>query len=408
MDLTPMHKRVIALDVHQAKITACAVVEHDDGRVEFSKRDFGAFKRDRRALAQWALEIRPEVVVMESTGVYWKSPFAALEAVGIIAWVVNAHHVKTVPGRKTDMADAQWLATLARSGLLRASFIPPKDFRELRLVARQRQKLVGMCSAEKNRLHKVLVDAGIRINVVVADIHGASARAMVKALIEGRAMHEVLDKKGRLRASREDLFEALSTEQFSTVHRFVAEEIMQHIEQIEQRVARMDQYLLDGLKAWQPQLNLLQTVPGIDIQGAAMLLVEIGADMAVFGSAERLASWVGICPGNNESAGKRKSGRIRKGNAWVRRLLCEFAQAAARTRCALKAKFESLAIRKGHKKSVVALAHKMLRTIYAMLASGTHYQDRSVDYEALSVARNAPRWIKMLRKHGFIAQAATA
>ena len=376
--------------------------------MEVTKRDFGAFKRDRRALAQWSLEIRPEVVVMESTGVYWKSPFAALEAVGIVAWVVNARHVKAVPGRKTDMADAQWLATLARAGLLRASFIPPVDFRQLRLVARQRQKLVGMCSAEKNRLHKVLVDAGIRINVVVADIHGASAREMVKALIKDQPMHEVLDRKGRLRASREELFEALSTEQFSAVHRFVAGEIMQHIEQIEQRISRMDQYLLEGLKAWQPQLNLLQTIPGIDSQGAAMLLVEIGADMDVFGSAERLASWVGICPGNNESAGKRKSGRIRRGNAWVRRLLCEFAQAAARTRCALKAKFDSLAIRKGHKKSVVALAHKMLRTIYAMLASGTHYQDRSVDYEALSVARNAPRWIKMLRKHGFMAESAAA
>ena len=336
---------------------------------------------------------------------YWKSPFAALEAVGIIAWVVNARHVKAVPGRKTDMADAQWLATLARAGLLRASFIPPVDFRQLRLVARQRQKLVGMCSAEKNRLHKVLVDAGIRINVLVADIHGQSARAMVKALLEGQPMHEVLDCKGRLRASREELFEALSTEQFSATHRFVAQEIMEHIEQ---RVARMDQYLLDGLRAWQPQLNLLQTLPGIDIQGAAMLLVEIGADMNVFGSAERLASWVGICPGNNESAGKRKTGRIRKGNAWVRRLLCEFAQAAARTRCALKAKFDALAIRKGRKKSVVALAHKMLRTVYAMLSNATHYQDKEVDYEALNVQRNAPRWIKMLRKHGFIATPAAA
>jgi transposase len=403
-----MHKRVIALDVHQARISACAIIEHDDGRLEEIKRDFGTFKRDRRALAQWALEIRPEVMVMESTGVYWKSPFAALEAVGIIAWVVNARHVKAVPGRKTDVADAQWLATLARAGLLRASFIPPVQMRQLRLVARQRQKLVGMCSAEKNRLHKVLVDAGIRLNVLVADIHGQSARAMVKALIEGKPMHEILDDKGRLRASREELCEALSTEQFSQVHRFVAGEIMQHIEQIEQRIEHMDQYLLQGLQAWQPQLKLLQTLPGIDQTGAAMLLVELGADMTAFGSAERLASWVGICPGNNESAGKRKSGRIRRGNAWVRRLLCEFAQAAARTRCAFKAKFESLAIRKGHKKSIVALAHKMLRTIYAMLATGTHYQDRSVDYEALSVARNAPRWIKMLRKHGYIATPAAA
>jgi len=408
MELKPMHRRVIALDVHQAKITACAVVEHDDGRVEVTKRDFGAFRRDRRALAEWALQIGPEVVVMESTGVYWKSPFAALEAVGIIAWVVNARHVKAVPGRKTDMADAQWLATLARAGLLRASFIPPARMRELRLVARQRQKLVGMCSAEKNRLHKVLVDAGIRINVLVNDIHGQSARAMVKALLQDRPLHEVLDLKGRLRASRVELFEALSTEQLSATHRFVANEILQHIEQIEQRIALMDQYLLQGLQPWQAQLKLLQTIPGIDEQGAAMLLVEIGADMDAFGSAERLASWVGICPGNNESAGKRKSGRIRRGNAWVRRLLCEFAQAAARTRCAFKDKFQALAIRKGHKKSIVALAHKILRTVYAMLANGAHYQDRAVDYEALNVQRNAPRWIKMLRKHGFIATPAAA
>jgi len=408
MELTPMHRRVIALDVHQSKINACAIVEHDDGRVEITRRDFGAFKRDRRALAQWALEICPEVVVMESTGVYWKSPFAALEAVGIVAWVVNARHVKAVPGRKTDVADAQWLATLARAGLLRASFIPPVQMRQLRLVARQRQKMVGMCSAEKNRLHKVLVDAGIRINVLVADIHGASARAMVKALIAGKPMHEVLDCKGRLRASRQELFEAIDTEQFSAAHRFVAHEIMEHIEQIEQRIARLDAYLLEGLKSWQPQLKLLQTIPGIDEQGAAMLLVEIGSDMGAFGSAERLASWVGICPGNNESAGKRKTGRIRKGNAWVRRLLCEFAQAAGRTRCALKAKFDALAIRKGRKKSVIALAHKMLRTVYAMLASGTHYQDKEVDYEALNVQRNAPRWIKMLKKHGFIPTPACA
>ena len=408
MELTPIYKRVIALDVHQAKITACAIVEHNDGHQEMTKLDFGAFKRDRRALGQWALRIRPEVVVMESTGVYWKSPFAALEAVGINAWVVNARHVKAVPGRKTDMADAQWLATLARAGLLRASFIPRVEFRRLRLVARQRQKLVGVLSAEKNRLHKVLVDGGVRLNVLVSDVHGQSARAMIKALIRGAPISEILDLKGRLSASREELFEALSTEQFSATHAFVCAEIMQHIEYVEQRIARMDDHLVGALQAWQPQLNLLQTVPGVDRIGAAMLLVEIGADMSAFGSAERLASWLGICPGNNESAGKRKTGRIRKGNAWVRRLLCEFANAAARTRSALRAKFDSLVARKGRKKSVIALAHKMLRTIYAMLSSATHYEDKTVDYEAMSVAKNAPRWIRMLKKHGFIGQAAAA
>jgi len=149
-------------------------------------------------------------------------------------------------------------------------------------------------------------------------------------------------------------------------------------------------------------LQLLQTLPGVDLMGAAMLQVEIGGDMSVFGSAQRLASWVGICPGNNESAGKRKSGRIRKGNAWVRRLLCEFAQAAARSRCALKGKFQALSVRKGHKRSIVALAHKMLRIIYAVLSKQKPYEDKSVDYEALMVARNAPRWLQMLVKHGYV------
>lgn len=225
---------------------------------------------------------------------------------------------------------------------------------------------------------------------------------MVKAIIAGKPMSEILDCAGRLRATRAELFEALQPEELSTQHLFVLTELMTHIEELEAAMARFERALLDGLTAWQPQLILLQTIPGIDAMGAAMLLVEIGPDMASFGSAQRLASWVGICPGNNESAGKRKSGRTRKGNAWVRRLLCEFAQAAARSRCAFKDKFSALTIRKGHKKSIVALGHKMLRTIYAMLTDGTHYQDRTVDYEALSVQRNASRWIKMLVKHGFI------
>jgi transposase len=241
--------------------------------------------------------------------------------------------------------------------------------------------------------------------VLVSDIHGQAGRAMVKALIEGKSVDEILNLAGRLRASRADLFEALQPEELSSAHLFVLSEIMAHIEELEARMGRFEQTLVEGLTAWTPQLVLLQTIPGIDRMGAAMLLVEIGADMQAFGNAEKLASWVGICPGNNESVGKRKSGKTRKGNAWVRRLLCEFAQAVARSRCALKEKFEALRIRKGHKKSIVALAHKMLRIIFAMLKNNTPYQDRVVDYEALIVKRNAPRWIKMLLKHGFISPA---
>jgi transposase len=223
MELKPMYKRVIGRDVHQAQITACALIEAEDGTTRIERHQFGAFQRDRRALAEWAASLRPDVVVMESTGIYWKSPYAALERVGIRAQVVNARHVKNVPGRKTDVGDAQWLATLARAGLLRGSFVPPNVMRELRLIARQRQKLGRQLASEKNRMHKLLVDGGIRLGVVVSDIHGQSARAMVKALIAGQSPSGVLSlASARLKATREQLFDAVQGELTSS-HRFVLE-----------------------------------------------------------------------------------------------------------------------------------------------------------------------------------------
>ena len=233
------------------------------------QRQFGAFKRDRRELAEWAVGFSPECVVMESTGIYWKSPYAALEAAGIRAQVVNARHVKQVPGRKTDLGDAQWLAILARAGLLRGSFVPPANLRELRLISRQRQKRVGLLASEKNRLHKVLADGGIRLSVVVSDLHGQSARAMIKAILAGKPPHEVLNLASRrLKASREELFDALQGE-LTGSHCFVLNELMQHVEELEARIARFDARLLDGLKGAHPTLTLLQTLPGIDLIGAA-------------------------------------------------------------------------------------------------------------------------------------------
>ena len=406
MELVPIHKRVIGLDVHQAQITACAIIEEASGETRIEQRQFGGFKRDRRELAAWAATLCPEEVVMESTGIYWKSPYAALEAAGIRAKVVNARHVKQVPGRKTDVGDAQWLATLARAGLLRGSFVPPAKLRELRLIARQRQKLVGLLSSEKNRLHKVLTDAGVRLGVVVSDIHGQSARAMIKGILQGQTPNEVLSLASRrLKASREVLHDALQGE-LTASHLFVLDELLRHIEELEARIARFDARLLHELAGEHNALALLQTLPGVDTIGAAMLLVEIGSDMSVFGNPDRLASWVGICPGNNESAGKRKSGRVRKGNPYVRRLLCEFAHAASRTKSAFHAKFQSLIVRRGHKRAIVALAHKMLRTIFFMLKRGDYYRDSATNYEQLSVQRNASRWIKALTRFGFIPAAA--
>ena len=405
MELIPLYKRVIGLDIHQAQITACALIEEPDGSTRMEQRQFGGFKRDRGELADWAASLRPDEVVMESTGIYWKSPYAALESVGIRAKVVNARHVKNVPGRKTDVGDAHWLAMLARAGLLRGSFVPPAKLRELRLVARQRQKLVGQLASEKNRLHKVLTDSGIRLGVVVSDLHGKSCRAMIKAIITGASPGDVLmHANHRLRASRAEIFEALQGD-LTDSHRFVLDELMHHIEEIEARIARFDTRLLHELESERNSLALLQTIPGVDLMGAAMLLVEIGTDMMAFGSPDRIASWVGICPGNNESAGKRKSGHLRKGNPYVRRLLCEFAHAASRTTSVFKSKFQALVVRRGYKRAIIAIGHKILRTIFFMLKKREHYRDSATDYEELSVKRNAPRWIKALTKFGFITPA---
>ena len=405
MELMALYKRVIGLDIHQAQITACALIEEPDGNSRIEQRQFGGYKRDRRELADWVASLKPDEVVMENTGIYWKSPYAALEVAGIRAKVVNARHVKNVPGRKTDVGDAHWLATLARAGLLRGSFVPPAKLRELRLIARQRQKLVGQLASEKNRLHKVPTDAGVRLGVVVSDLHGQSARAMVKAIIAGQPPHAVLKLAStRLKASRAEIFDALQGD-LSASHRFVLDELMRHIAEIEARIARFDARLLADLESGRTTLALLQTIPGVDLIGAAMLLIEIGTDMDAFGSADRLASWVGICPGNNESAGKRKSGHLRKGNLYVRRLLCEFAHAASRTTSVFKSEFQSLVVRRGYKRAIIAIGHKILRTIFFMLKRREHYRDSATDYEALSVQRNAPRWIKALTKFGFIAQA---
>jgi transposase len=402
MELTPIYQRVVALEVHQAKLTVCALCENADGQAQVELREFGGFKRDRRALAEWVASFEPEVVVMESTGIYWKSPYAALEKVGIVALVVNAHHVKQVPGRKTDIADAQWLAILARSGLLKGGFVPPQKLRELRLVSRQMQKFTGILAGEKNRLHKVLTDGGIRLSAVVSDIHGASARAMIKGLLDGERPEQVLAYASkRLKASDEELRDALDGE-LSDTHRFVLGEILAHIEELEARIHGFQQHLLAALQPHQPLLQALQTIPGLDAIGAAMLLVEIGTDMEAFGTPEKLAAWAGVCPGNNESAGKRKAGRKRKGNPYVRRILCEAANAASRTRSALTEKFKALLIRRGRKRAIFALAHKILKIVFVLIHRGDYYRDATVDYEAISVGRNAPRWIRMLKKYGYI------
>lgn len=301
--------------------------------------------------------------------------------------VVNAHFIKHVPGRKTDMCDSEWLAVLARFGLVRGSFIPPKDLRELRLVSRYRRKLAGMLASETNRLHKVLDDGGIKLGAVVSDIKGVSARAMVAGLVDGKTIDELLDMaRGSLKNKRDDLQASLDGD-LSARHLFILSELHGHITALEQQLAKIDAYLVDAMKPYQGAFELLQTLPGVDAVSSAMILIEIGDDMSQFGDAEKLASWAALCPGNNESAGKRKSGKTRKGNAIIRYILCECANAARNTKSSLAAKYRSLKVRKSHKKCIVAIAHKLIRIIYFMLSRHEPYRDPGVDYEAMSAQK---------------------
>lgn len=398
--LSPLYRRVAGIDVHKMLHVVTVVIEHPDGTIEQQSREFGGFKRDCRALSAWLVELNIELVVLESTGIYWKSLYAHLEQAGVQVWVVNAHFVKHVPGRKTDMNDSQWLAVLARFGLVRGSFIPPQDLRELRLVSRYRRKLTAMRASEINRLHKILDDGGIKLGGVVSDINGLSAREMVSGLIEGKSINSLLNMaRGRLKLRREDLQAALDGD-LTARHRFILTHIHVHIEMLEHNLTELDGYVLAAMAPYQWAHRLLQTIPGIDQIASALILIEIGDDMTRFGAPDRLAAWAALCPGNNESAGKRKSGRIGKGGSVIRYIMCECANSAWKTKSSLAAKYKSLMVRKTHKKAIIAVAHKMIRLIYILLTRREPYRDPMVDYDAMSAKKNAPRWIRQLKLIG--------
>ena len=401
MDIQPIFRCAVGIDLHLALICVWIIIAEPGVEPVVHRREFGGFQRDRRAMADWIASFKPDIVVMESTGIDWKSPYAALEKVGIHAQVVNARQVKKVPGRKTDTRDAEWLAMLARAGLLRGSFIPPDRLHTLRQVSRHHQKITAMRAMEKNRLVKVLSDAGIRITAVVSDPHGVAATAIIDCLLDGGTPEQALTLAGRLQAPREDLLAALQGE-LSADHRFVANTIRHHLRALATQLADLERYLVEALQPQEAALQLLMTMPGIDRLAAAKLLVEIGVDMAAFGNAGRLCKWAGVCPGNDESAGKRRRGNTAPGNRYVRTLLCQIAWAAVRTTSQFKSRFQNLVSRRGTQRAIVAIGHKVLKTVFVLLSRQVPYHDSTVDYEALAVKRNSPRWIKQLRKFGYL------
>jgi transposase len=305
--IEPLAKCSAGLDVHKAVIVCTILSEDEQGALHKQTREYRSFREELDALASWLVAMKVEIAVMESTGVYWKSLYEALEQREVKVYVVNARYVKQVPGRKTDVLDSEWLAELARCGLLKPSFIPPRDLRELRLWTRYRQKLMGILGSEKNRLHKFLDDAGIRLGCVVSDIDGVSARQMIAALIAGKQPPELIAElaKGRLRTKQDQLKQAL-VGHISDRHRFLLKRIESHIQWLKAQLAEIDEQVVAAMAPYRESWQLLQTIPGIDQHSAAMLLAEMGDDMERFGSRERLSAWAGLCPGNNESAGKKR------------------------------------------------------------------------------------------------------
>ncbi len=302
------------LDVHKATVTCTILKEDVAGKINKSTREYASFRKELRRLAEWLKASEVELAVMESTGIYWKTVYEVLEGYELKVFVVNARHVKNVPGRKTDVQDSEWLAELARCGLLRASFIPPRDLRQLRLLCRYRIKLVGYLSGEKNRLHKVLEDCGISLGCVVTDIDGVSAHRMIEALIEGRLEPDEMAKLAvrKLRKKEAELELGLEGD-ISDRHRFLLKQIMSHIKWLKIQIAEIDSQVVGAMRPYMKEWELLQTIPGIDEISAAMLLAEIGVDMSQFGSPGKLSSWAGMCPGNNESAGKKRADAPAKG-----------------------------------------------------------------------------------------------
>ena len=364
------------LDVHQATVVACLLMVQKDGRVQKQMRTFGTTTRELVGLREWLQAQGCTHLAMESTGVYWKPVYAVLEGALEIV-IANAQHVKKVPGRKTDVKDAEWLADLLCHGLLRPSFVPPKPIRELRDLTRYRGKLVQSQAAERNRLLKLLESANIKLSSVATDVFGVSGRLMLRALIEGKASPKEMAElaKRKLRSKIPELELALEG-RVEEHHRFLLKLQLDRVESVEKDLEVLEQRIQQKLEPYAAQLALLDEIPGVDWTLAAVIIAELGVDMSVFQNVSQLASWAGVCPGNNESAGKRKSSRIPKGNVYLKSALVEAANAAARAKGTyLRDKFYRLRARRGYKRAAVAIAHKILMAIYHMLSQQVSYND---------------------------------
>jgi transposase len=399
-----MVRRCAGLDVHKESVVACARVIDDNGELQLSTQTFGTTVSDLLILSDWLASHGVTLVGMESTGVFWKPVYMLLET-EFECWLLNAQHLRNVPGRKTDVGDAAWIAQLVAHGLVRPSFVPPKEIRELREVTRYRKALIQERTREAQRLHKIIEGSGIKLANVATDILGVSGRAMLNALIGGTHDPEILAElaRGRLRKKLPALRKALSG-WFSPTHRLLVGELLAHLEYIDESIERLSNDIATMITPFARETDLLDTIPGVNLRTAEVIISEIGADMSRFGSAGRLASWAGMCPGNNESAGKHFSGKTRKGSKWLRTALIESANAAARTKNSyFSAQYARIKGRHGHKKAIVAVAHSILVVVYHLLERDEPYNELGADYFIERQQKDAyqRRLVKQLERMGY-------
>ena len=376
-----LYPRCCGRDVHKKTVAACLIISTEGPEPVKEVRIFRTMTADLLALADWLQEAGCTHVAMESTGVYWRPVYNLLEGQCELL-VVNAQHIKAVPGRKTDVKDAAWIAELLRHGLLRGSFIPSKPQRQLRELTRYRSTLVQDHARTLNRLQAVLEDANLKLASVVTDINGVSARAMLAAILDGQRDVETLADlaRGRLRAKRDQLKEALAG-RVTAHHSFLLTEHLSALEYLDEAIARLSAEIDQRLTADQEAIALLDTIPGVGQRAAEILIAEIGPDMSRFPSAKHLASWAGMCPGNHESGGKRLSGKTRKGNRWLRQILVEIAQVASKTKNTyLATQYRRIAARRGKKRALLALGHTILTIVYTMLTRQQPYQALGAAY----------------------------
>ena len=376
-----LYPRCAGLDVHQESVAVCVLTPGPQAEPDKQIQQFGTTTGELRRLRDWLGAHGVTHAAMESTGVYWKPVFNILESACQLI-LVNARHVKQVPGRKTDKADCAWIASLLRHGLLEASFVPEPEVRELRDLCRMRTTLVRECVQVGNRLRKVLEDANIKLDSVASNTLGMSGRCMIRALIEGRddAGELAALARGRLRAKLPELEQALEG-RVTGHHRFLLRELMRQLDFLEQQVARCEEQIAGGMPPFEWAAELLTTMPGVDRTAACALLAEIGADMSRFASSRHLASWAGLCPGNNESAGKRRSGKSHRGNRWIKGVMTEIAWAATRTKNSYSAaQYRKLAGHRGRKRALVAVANSLLQAVWYMLMQRQTYKSLGADY----------------------------